>query len=290
MSDNAGGVGRRGPDNASSTASLSYKERRRLRNPDRKRHGARNQNKTKVFVRWLIETFPRQLRDDDDDDDDDDDGRGCETESTADDAVDERPKPTSRPILDVAGGKGELAARLCACHGREVVVFDPRECDPVACFESVVFRTLPSKWQDRLSERKREDPDFLHRLFGERFVQRVTYFDECTLATSAELAAAVRNCSLMIGMHADGATEAIVDAALEFGKPFVVVPCCVFPNLFPQRRLAVRGSAGDHGRATTVPVRTYEQFCQYLADKDPRFKTSILPFEGRNVAIWWDGT
>jgi hypothetical protein len=40
-----------------------------------------------------------------------------------------------------------------------------------------------------------------------------------------------------------------------------------------------------------VPVvRSHEQFRRYLvASKDTRFKMETLPFEGRNVAIWWDG-
>ena len=58
-------------------------------------------------------------------------------------------------------------------------------------------------------------------------------------------------------------------------KPFVVVPCCVFPNLFRSRYLEGR------------PVRSYEQFCQYLYEKDPRLNKEVLPFEGRNIAIWW---
>jgi hypothetical protein len=39
-----------------------------------------------------------------------------------------------------------------------------------------------------------------------------------------------------------------------------------------------------------IPVRTHDQFCKYLLAKDDRFVKEILPFDGRNVAIWWDGT
>ena len=38
-----------------------------------------------------------------------------------------------------------------------------------------------------------------------------------------------------------------------------------------------------------VPVRNHEQFCRYLALKDSHFVVETLPFEGRNIAIWWDG-
>jgi hypothetical protein len=104
---------------------------------------------------------------------------------------------------------------------------------------------------------------------------------------------AVKNASLIIGLHADGATEAIVDAALLYNKPFVVVACCVFPNLFTNRYINVPVQDADTGGGAQpmrpIPVRTHEHFCMYLLNKDPRFKKEILPFEGRNVAIWWDG-
>mmetsp|Transcript_1739 Transcript_1739/g.3692 ORF Transcript_1739/g.3692 Transcript_1739/m.3692 type:complete len:113 (-) Transcript_1739:250-588(-) len=106
----------------------------------------------------------------------------------------------------------------------------------------------------------------------------------------------------MVGMHADSATEAIVDAALYFAKPFVVVPCCVFPNLFPHRTVVKAMEHDDDDNNPTqsteflstmtfasVPVRSYEDFCQYLLEKDPRLQCTELPFPGRNLAIWWNG-
>lgn len=83
-------------------------------------------------------------------------------------------------------------------------------------------------------------------------------------------------------MYNDEATEAIVNIALKFSKPFVVVPCCVFPNFFVNRML-------NEGDGKQVKVRTHEQFCRYLHQMDKRFVMETLPFDGRNVAIWWDG-
>jgi hypothetical protein len=40
------------------------------------------------------------------------------------------------------------------------------------------------------------------------------------------------DCSLLVGMHPDEATEIIIDTALKFNKPFAVVPCCVMSRLF----------------------------------------------------------
>jgi hypothetical protein len=71
-------------------------------------------------------------------------------------------------------------------------------------------------------------------------------------------------------MHPDQATEPIVDAAIELGKPFAVVPCCVFPELFPERRT----KDGDS-------VRTYVQFLDYLGRQTPRHKAGVSPVQGQ---------
>lgn len=137
------------------------------------------------------------------------------------------------------------------------------------------------RWQRRLEEQRANNPNFVKETVALRFQQLVTTFDDHSLTTSAELQEAVEAASVILGLHADGATEAIIDAALKYQKPFVVVPCCVFPNLFTARRIEENGKM--------VPVRSHEQFCKYLVSKDARFKTDELPFQGRNIAIWWDG-
>ena len=52
------------------------------------------------------------------------------------------------------------------------------------------------------------------------------------------------------------ATEWIVDTALAQGKPFAVVPCCVFADDFPAR-IAADGT----------PVTSYAAFLDYLQAK-----------------------
>jgi hypothetical protein len=223
----------------------------------RKRHGACNQHKMKTFVRWLHENFF---------DESGANGSG---------------KP--HHILDVAGGKGELSARLTMCHGMNVTMVDPRDADiPTVYLRDVVPR-LPSKWQDRLKERTKVNPNVVQDTVKARFHQLVLYFTNESVVQEP-LKSAVERCTLMIGVHADSATECIVDVALLHNKPFVVIPCCVFPNLFQQRYLP----SNDDG-STRVPVRSCEQFCEYLLQKDSRCRKSVLPFDGRNVAIWWDG-
>jgi hypothetical protein len=246
-------------DEPSPNPHASSRPRKKGRNPERKRHGARNQHRHKSFVKWLMETFSLES-------------------STSDESNDTQQQPH---VLDVAGGKGEVAARLCMCHRQNVIMVDPRPADIANCFETLVLPKIPNKWQRRLEERRVDNPNFVQETVDARCHQLVTTFDDHSLSKSELLQDAVKGASVILGLHADGATEAIVDAALKNQKPFVVVPCCVFPNLFTARQVEENGKM--------VPVRSHEQFCRYLASKDPRFKMETLPFEGRNLAIWWDG-
>ena len=246
--------------------------------PLRKRHGARNQHKIKFFLRWLTQTFPSAFHHVNEND-----GQTCNSvESVNEERSSEDSFYTNSLILDVAGGKGELSARLCFCNQQRVVLVDPRPADIVQCYEDVVFRGLPKKWQTRLRAKQASHPSLLHDVLKERFRQLTMYFDSQTVQRDMALQSAVQNAQIIIGMYADGATEAIVDVALQYQKPFVVVPCCVFPNFFPHRTLTT-------AEGKTRPVRSYQDFCEYLLQKDPRFQRSVLPFEGRNIAIWWDG-
>lgn len=264
----------------------------------RARHGARNQHRHKHVVKWIISTFPHAINLALDDESSptvassDQDNKLCESE--------ENDKSSSQMhILDIAGGKGELATRLAICHRVNVKIVDPRPADILDCFHKLVFRSLPKKWQQKITS---QDPGTLKNAVNRRFQQFVTYFpsdsDSFTclaqLHENQKLLEAVRNSSLLIGMHSDGATEAIVDVAMHYRKPFVVVPCCVFPNLFQNRfipRYDKENMSDElkHEVVDVVPVRSHEQFCRYLLLKDSHFVMEELPFEGRNVAIWWDG-
>ena len=59
---------------------------------------------------------------------------------------------------------------------------------------------------------------------------------------------------LLVQPHSLGqATESILEFALHFDKPFVIVPCCVFPTLFPHRRIRAEANAVSE-EAETSPV------------------------------------
>ena len=331
-------------ENHYSMNNQNKQQRRQKEQKKKKRHGARNQHRHKFFVKWLISTFDLEQssinssipattahssdsnaemcvgdhRSSTENDNCDHDNNAaitlCESEKDETDHIQGTICTTSissqyqEPhILDVAGGKGEVSARLTMCHQQRVVMVDPRRADIVDCFERIVLPKIPNKWQRRLEGRREKNPDFIKNTIESRFKQLVTTFDDhkITFDTNqdiewsslpkyfgtrsgiAELQGAIQHATLIVGLHADGATEAIVDAALKYHKPFVVVPCCVFPNFFPMRRLVIDQKDGNPPQE--IPVRSHEQFCKFLLQKDPRFVMEELPFEGRNVAIWWDG-
>jgi hypothetical protein len=247
------------------TTSKQHQRRKKGRDPNRKRHGARNQNRHKILVKWLIDTFD------------------LESSYIPKETEKEEEQQQRSHILDVAGGRGEVSARLTMCHRQNVVMVDPRPANVVDCFERLVLPKIPNKWQQKLENQRLHNPNFVSNVIGSRFQQLATTFDTDTISTNEDLQFAIQNSSLILGLHADGATEAIVDAAIQYSKPFVVIPCCVFPNLFQSR--TIKDSNGQ-----LVQVRSHEQFCYYLQQKDPRrFIMEELPFEGRNIAIWWNG-
>jgi hypothetical protein len=86
----------------------------------------------------------------------------------------------------------------------------------------------------------------------------------------------VVNCSAIVALHPDEATDVIVDMAVQRRVPFVVVPCCVFSRLFPDRQKP----------NTDLPVTTYLELIDYLTSKHESIRRTTLPFEGANVALW----
>ena len=160
--------------------------------------------------------------------------------------VDNLPLPpleNQRYILDVAGGHGVLSFLLREKHGRRCIVIDPREETGGRAVAQVL----------RLSKRERR------RLkeMGQRPVleveQRFDWFDANFTERESEL---LQGADAIVGMHPDQATEHIVDAALLHGLPTAVVPCCVFPQLAPHRRL-------PDGKTVT----NTEDFVRFLALK-----------------------
>jgi hypothetical protein len=263
----------------------------------RRRFGARNTHKAKYIVKWIVHQFAHilvptatpettllkidtsALKCDapSPPSDQDTTGEHASIPPPASPTTITDPSSTLPLIVDVAGGKGEVAARLSLCHACRVVLVEPRPADLVHCYLHWIMPKLPNKWIARIQQRLQENPACINELVARRTQQLCMYFTETSWQHDTQLQHALEETSLVLGIHADSATEAIVQAALHYRKPFCVVPCCVFPNLFHQRVYRQQ------------PVRTYEQFCDYLQSLHPRFERAVLPFEGRNIAIYWDG-
>ena len=108
---------------------------------------------------------------------------------------------------------------------------------------------------------------------------------------------AFAECSVVVGMHPDQATESIMAFAKAHGKPFAIVPCCVFPALFPDRRVPAdeedaeedaETEEGDEKKiknARHVPVTRLAQLVRYLARETGGLVTH-LDFQGANRVVY----
>lgn len=153
-------------------------------------------------------------------------------------------------ILDIGGGRGDLAFELGTKLGLECIVVDPR---------SQKFK----RWQLKFIKKhptcikSRHIQDFFDNNFFEKHLVDV------------------KKVRLVVGLHPDEATEPLVDTALEFSLNFSVIPCCVFAQDFPTRRL-------KNGDSPT----SYERFCDFLVEKSSVVEQDLLPFIGKNKVLF----
>jgi hypothetical protein len=129
-----------------------------------------------------------------------------------------------------------------------------------------------------------------------------------TLGERSRLVEILNGASVIVGMHPDQATEHIVSCALALGKPWAVVPCCVFAREFPHRKLYEHGSSSvaavqpaelsrggsDWTPATSTtskPVVEFSEFVEYLRRKPTEYAQQranqiYLPWQGKNSVIY----
>jgi len=148
-------------------------------------------------------------------------------------------------VLDIAGGKGLVSFFLTTVYGIRCKIIDPRGA------------SLPKSRRKELKKKKIQIEEN-RKMF--------------TLDTCDEL---IKGCSLIVGMHPDEATVDIVDVALAKKINFAVVPCCVFHNKFPDRKL----KSGKE-------VVEYPDIIQFILEKDSSLKIDFLNIKGRNKVIY----
>jgi hypothetical protein len=178
-------------------------------------------------------------------------------------------------VLDIAGGKGHLSAALRE-HQLEALLVDPCALSgrsstmEAGTFAERAARSQPELKPNLCAVEPEPEPEPEPRL-DPAPVRALTL--QALVAAEPEL---VSSCAAIVGLHPDEATECLVDVALAHGRPFAVVPCCVMPHLFPERRLASSGAV----------VRKLGAFVEYLREKDPRIRVTTLPFQGRNTLLY----
>ena len=148
-------------------------------------------------------------------------------------------------VLDIAGGRGDVSFELAVKHnlGARCTLVDPR----------------PRKLK-KAQRRALAKAGLGAEVLG---VQQRALFDDAWCVANATLLA---EASVIVGMHSDEATEAIVATAVRHRKPFAVVPCCVFPS--SGERLA------------------YDQWLDYLQRIHPAIQRTFLAFQGKNCVLW----
>ena len=87
------------------------------------------------------------------------------------------------------------------------------------------------------------------------FEQITTYFNNQQFMEAHQ--SIWNKADLIIGLHPDEATDDVIEMSMKYFKPFVCVPCCVFPNKFPNRKLKASGKV----------VRSRSQLIEYIMEK-----------------------
>lgn len=261
-------------------------------------------------------------------------------------------------ILDVAGGKGDLAWLLTNVDGFSAVVLDPRKTMHDHIVKSIAYlRSHPDEALVRSIQNRQtyqplasllprletkelgdlKSPRHLRLYCDKDLVKAVVESEDDEVETSAwnkclakvskvplcgnvtlqqqhqlqqneeiddmKLSLQIIRASrLLVGFHPDQATEPIIDMALHLNIPFCVVPCCVFPSEFPDRKCVFVGAGSNDGEIEkeveegheTRRVKTYNEFIDYLMAKNKRIKKAALSFEqmgegghsGRNIILY----
>lgn len=171
-------------------------------------------------------------------------------------------------VVDVAGGGGALSAELCVVHRVPTTTVDARPPPPPPC--AAAARRLRQRAAADASPHGSAPPPPEVATCVPAYVR--AWFGPDTWRPLC------RGASLLVGLHADGATEWVVDAAARRGLPFAVVPCCVFPPLALPFAL---GSGRPQRRA-----RTRDELIADLVERGgPGTRVDWLPFEGANRVV-----
>ena len=168
-------------------------------------------------------------------------------------------------IVDVAGGKGAVAAALLRRGAsRKATVIDP-----VGLDRNHAGEAKQASVDDAFSDAV--------QLLKEPFAYPPSQASKALLAEA----------TCVFAMHPDEATEPAVCAAASLGLPFAVVPCCIFASKFPHRRQFWKCDPAQAKRG----VKDWDTFCAYLAERATALgccdvKIDELALVGRNKVVY----
>ena len=213
-------------------------------------------------------------------------------------------------VVDVAGGKGDVSCRLWGEYGIRCTIVDPRQ----------------TKFRKKVQQQVLKQRGGMEGIDRIRCMMPAGCFEEEggreEEKEEKRLRRVLKECSVVLGMHPDQATDNIFEAALAFGKPVACVPCCVFAREFPHRRrpkkfkeevvVVVEGEkeeGGEDGKEKEnkivqdmgveeeggeeegEEVESYEHLIEYLMAKPVpwpgvKCQRQFLPFLGRNQVLF----
>eukprot|EP01089_Gocevia_fonbrunei_P010997 TRINITY_DN24040_c0_g1_i1.p1 TRINITY_DN24040_c0_g1~~TRINITY_DN24040_c0_g1_i1.p1 ORF type:complete len:351 (+),score=53.81 TRINITY_DN24040_c0_g1_i1:33-1085(+) len=168
-------------------------------------------------------------------------------------------------VIDIAGGRGGVSYELWCKHNIKCTLVEPRK------------QKLSKKQHKWL--KKNEKISIGQDVESALCPHLAVLFDQDSQNTYKEI---FSNSSILIGMHPDEATQPILEYALAHDKPFAIVPCCVFPNLFPRSL--------ENGKQV-VEYDDFVTWCLETAKKASdankwNVVSTTLGFLGRDIVIY----
>jgi hypothetical protein len=141
---------------------------------------------------------------------------------------------------DIGGGKG-LLAYLLNQHGWDVTVIDPE------------YQDLPTKYTGLDKQRVKIPPEATVEHIDETFEKEMT-----------------KDFDMIIGLHVHGSCMKMIEAAKEYNKKLVLLPCCVI----------------DEPIIKEEGIKWTESLVEYAEKLGLEVQTTKLNFKGKNVVIY----
>jgi hypothetical protein len=144
-------------------------------------------------------------------------------------------------VADIGGGKG-LMAYLLTLSGWQATVIDP------------VHQPLPTKYKDLATNRQvRIDPSATVPRLDQPFAPEMA-----------------RDFDLLIAMHAHGCNIMLIDAAAEYGRQVILLPCCIIDEpLVPPAGVHWLQCVADYAKGRGFSVEPFR-----------------LNFKGQNIGLY----